>query len=160
MGEGIEEKLREHFKQSPLGARRLVERFEGIGDEHLEAAYGIGIQLMEGKRYVDAESVFYFLVTMDHYEGKYWKALGKVQEKGKKYREAMGSYLGAYFLDPMDIEVVWSMGECCILLGEREGAKGFMEQVCAIYEEEGKRKDLARRAQGILEMMGKEGGGK
>jgi tetratricopeptide (TPR) repeat protein len=157
MGEGIEGILREHFRQHPMGAKRLVERFEGIGDGHLEAAYGIGTSLLEQGKYGEAESIFYFLATMDHYEPRYWKALGLTLEKGKKYREAVGVYLGAYFLDPMDIEVAWSMGECCILLGDREGAKEFMGQVWGIYEEEGKRKDLAYRAKGILEMMGKEG---
>jgi type III secretion system low calcium response chaperone LcrH/SycD len=155
MGNGIEEILREHFKQNPMGARRLVERFDGIGDEHLEAAYAIGKSLLEQGKYGDAESIFYFLATMDHYEPRYWKALGLTLEKEKKYREAVGIYLGAYFLDPMDIEVVWSMGECCLLLGDREGAKEFFGQVCGIHEEEGKRKDLAHRAKGILEMMEK-----
>jgi type III secretion system low calcium response chaperone LcrH/SycD len=157
---GMEEILREHFRQRPEGARRLVERFEGIGDEHLEAAYAIGKGLYERGKYGEAEQIFYFLATMDHYEPRYWKALGRALECGRKYREAVGVYLGAYFLNPMDMEVVWSMGECSVKLGEREGAMEFFGQVWAIYEETGEGKELAHRAKEKLAMMGKKKEGK
>jgi hypothetical protein len=57
----------------------------------------------------------------------------------KKYKEALGIYLAPFFLDPMDIEVVAAMADCCLVLGDRERTKEFLEQTCEIFEIEGKR---------------------
>ncbi|MDR1590606.1 MAG: tetratricopeptide repeat protein [Puniceicoccales bacterium] len=149
----MERILREHFRRNPLDQRTLGERFQGLEERHLEAAYAIGQELMRRGKYGKAESIFYFLALMDHLEVRYWRALGVSLWIQKKYGEALGVYLGAYFLDPKEIEVVAAMAECCMALGDREGAKEFLEQTCELFEEEGKREDLARRARVYLEMM-------
>jgi tetratricopeptide (TPR) repeat protein len=154
----MERILGEHFRAHPLGQRVLLDRFKDLDGSHLEAAYEIGQELMGKGQYGKAESVFYFLALMDHLEVRYWRALGVSLWMQRKYREALGVYLGAYFLDPMGIEVVAAMAECCLALGDREGAKEFLEQTCALFEVEGKREDLARRARVYLEMI--EGKGK
>jgi type III secretion system low calcium response chaperone LcrH/SycD len=149
----MERILGEHFRKSPLDQRTLKERFTGLEESHLEAAYAIGQELMRLGKYDKAESIFYFLSLMDHLEVSYWRALGVSLRVQKKYKEALGIFLAAYFLDPMEIEVVAAMAECCMALGDREGAREFLEQTCELFEVEGKREDLARRARVYLEMM-------
>jgi hypothetical protein len=40
-----------------------------------------------------------------------------------------------------------------LAIGDREGAKEFLEQSCENFEAKGKREDLARRAKVFLEMI-------
>jgi tetratricopeptide (TPR) repeat protein len=150
--------LARHFREHPLGRGALWESFPELNSGHLEAAYGIGCDLWKHGKYGDAECVFYFLVQMDPYEIRHWKALGDVLRVEKKYREALGIYLGAFFLDPKGEEVLWAMANCCLALGEREGAREFLSQLCEVHGEGGKRMDLAQRARGLLEMMERKGG--
>jgi type III secretion system low calcium response chaperone LcrH/SycD len=145
--------LREHFTSHPLSQKTLLDRFPDLDCSHLEAAYGIGYNLFGQKKYDDAECIFYFLATMNHFEQRYWKALAVTLFVQKKYKAALGIYLAAFFLDPMDIEVVSAMADCCLSLGDREGAEKFLQQVCEIFEEDGKREDLARRARRFLHMI-------
>jgi type III secretion system low calcium response chaperone LcrH/SycD len=152
--------LKQHFQTYPMAQKILLDRFPNLDHSHLEAAYGIAQDLLKHKKYNDAESVFYFLAMMDHFERRYWKALAVTLWVQKKYKEALGIYLTAFFLDPMDIEVVAAMADCCLALGDREGAKEFLEQTCEIFEIEGKREDLARRAKEFLEMIQQKNGGK
>jgi tetratricopeptide (TPR) repeat protein len=158
MEKEIDRLLRNHFGKHPMGRNVLLESFPDLGREHLEAAYGIGCDLLRHRKYGEAESIFYFLALMDHYEVRYWRALGEVLKAEKKYGEALGIYLGAFFLDPMEVEVVWEMAGCCLALGEREGAKEFLNQVRELWEETGKGEDWAKRAKGLLEMMEKKEG--
>ncbi|MDR2806683.1 MAG: hypothetical protein LBB11_00815 [Puniceicoccales bacterium] len=145
--------LKEHLNAHPLAQRTFLERFPNLDESHLEAAYGIGHILFKQKKYEDAESIFYFLATMNHFEQRYWKALAVTLYVQRKYKAALGIYLAAFFLDPMDIEVVSAMADCCLSLEDREGAKLFLEQTCEVFEEEGKREDLARRAREFLHIM-------
>ncbi|MDR0740410.1 MAG: tetratricopeptide repeat protein [Puniceicoccales bacterium] len=152
--------LREHFQARPMAQKILLDRFPDLDHSHLEAAYEIAQDLLRHKKYDDAESVFYFLAMMDHFERRYWKALAVTLWVQKKYKDALGVYLAAFFLDPMDIEVVAAMADCCLAMGDREGAKEFLEQTCEIFEIEGKRGDLARRAKVFLEMIEQKNGEK
>ncbi|MDR2812337.1 MAG: tetratricopeptide repeat protein [Puniceicoccales bacterium] len=152
--------LRQHFQAHPVAQKILLDHFPNLDHSHLDAAYEIAQDLLKHKKYDDAESVFYFLAMMDHFEQRYWKALAVTLEEQKKYNEALGIYLAAFFLDPMDIEVTSAMADCCLALGDREGAKEFLEQTCEIFEMNGKRKDLACRAEVFLEMIQHKNGEK
>jgi type III secretion system low calcium response chaperone LcrH/SycD len=145
--------LRQHFQAHPMAQKILLDRFPDLDHSHLEAAYGIAQELLKHRKYDDAESVFYFLAMMDHFEQRYWKALGVTLAVQKKHKEALTIYLAAFFLDPMDIEVTAAMADCCFALGDREGAKEFLGQTVEIFNETQKREDLARRAKELLEMI-------
>jgi hypothetical protein len=43
----------------------------------------------------------------------------------KKYKEALGIYLAAFFLDPMDIEITSAMADCCSPSGIAKEQKNF-----------------------------------
>jgi tetratricopeptide (TPR) repeat protein len=153
----IDRLLEKHFRGQPFGLGALWEKFPELNSSHLEAAYGIGCDLLKHGKCRDAECVFYFLLQMDPYEIRHWRALGEVLKLEKKYREALGIYLGAFFLDPINEEVLWAMANCCLALGEKEGAREFLSQLCEVHGEGGKRADLAQRARGLLEMMERKG---
>ncbi|MDR1366745.1 MAG: tetratricopeptide repeat protein [Puniceicoccales bacterium] len=145
--------LRQHFTAHPLSQNILLNRFPELDFSHLDAAYEIGLELLKQKKYGDAEDIFYCIATMNHFEQRYWKALAVTLLAQKKYQDALGIYLAAFFLDPMDVDVVASMADCCLSLGDREGAKNFLEQTIEIFNETKEREDLAKRAQGLLEMI-------
>ncbi|MDR2628608.1 MAG: tetratricopeptide repeat protein [Puniceicoccales bacterium] len=145
--------LKQYFTAHPLSQNILLNRFPDLDSSHLEAAYGIGIEFLKRGKYSDAEDIFYCVATMNHLEQRYWKALAITLFIQKKYQDALGVYLAAFFLDPMDIDVVASMADCCLSMGDRDGAKNFLEQTVEIFNETKKREDLAERAQGLLEMI-------
>ena len=148
--------LKRHFAQHPLSEQRiLLDKFPDLDFTHLEAAYAVGHDLFQQHKYEDAEKIFYCLATMNHFEVRYWKALAVTLFVEKKYAEAVGIYLAAYFLNPMDIEVTSAMADCCMAMGDADGTREFLNQTCELFKEVGERPDLANRAKGLLEMMGK-----
>lgn len=149
----LDQMLEQHFSKHPLSTRTLLDQFPDLDHTHLEAAYAIGSEFFKIKKYKQAEDIFYFLATMNHYEVRYWKALAVTLFTEKKYRDAISVYLAVYFLSPDDIEVLSAMADCCLHLGDKEGAREFLEQVCEIFKEEKKREDLAKRARGLLDIM-------
>jgi len=150
----LDQILKRHFAQHPLSDHRiLLDKFPELDFSHLEAAYAVGHDLFQQHKYESAEQIFYCLATMNHFEVRYWKALAVTLFVEKKYKEALGIYLAAYFLNPMDIEVTSAMADCCMAIGDSAGTQEFLSQTCELFEETGKRLDLAKRAQGLLEMI-------
>lgn len=149
----LDQILKRHFLKHPLSTGMLLDQFPDLDSSHLEATYAIGSEFFKIKKYKQAEDIFYFLATMNQYEVRYWKALAVTLFAQKKYRDAIGVYLAVYFLSPDDIEVLSAMADCCLHLGDKKGAREFLEQVCEVFKEEKKREDLAKRARGLLDVM-------
>jgi type III secretion system low calcium response chaperone LcrH/SycD len=149
--------LRQHFTNNLTGKSVLLDSFPDLNVSHLEAVYGIGLELFKQRKYDKAEDLFYCIATMNHFEQRYWKALAITLMVQKKYQDALTIYLAAYFLDPMDIEVTSAMADCCMSLGDKKGTEEFLRQTCDIFEEEKKREDLAQRAKGLLEIIQRKG---
>lgn len=145
--------LKKHFSGPSMFWRTLLDDFPGLDMRHLEAAYGIGFEIFKQGKYEDAEKIFYCLAMMNHFEVRYWKALAVTLFTEHKYDAALGIYLAAYCLNPSDIEVVSAMADCCLALGNREGAIEFFTQVLDVFQETKQRQDLAQRAQGTLELI-------
>jgi type III secretion system low calcium response chaperone LcrH/SycD len=131
----------------------LYEKIPGISEMNLEAAYGIGHDLFQKKKYGSAYDIFHFLCLLDHFQKKYWKALALTAYIQKKYEESRAAYFTAFALDPTDLELVSAMADCSISLGDAENAKNFLEITCTMGENYGEREDLCRRAKSILDVI-------
>ncbi|MDR2735319.1 MAG: SycD/LcrH family type III secretion system chaperone [Puniceicoccales bacterium] len=131
----------------------LYEKIPGISDINLEAAYGIGYDLFQKKKYDKAHSIFYFLCILNHFQKKYWKALALTCYMMRKYEESRMMYFTAFMLDPTDIELVSAMADCSVALGDADNAKTFFEITCEMGENYGKNKRLCKRAKTILDVI-------
>ncbi|MDR0351730.1 MAG: tetratricopeptide repeat protein [Puniceicoccales bacterium] len=131
----------------------LYEKIPGISEVNLEAAYGIGYNLFQKKKYDSAYDVFHFLCLLDHFQKKYWKALALTAYVQKKYEESRMAYFTAFALDPTDIELVSAMADCSISLGEAENAKNFLEITCDMGKNYESNETLCQRAKSILDVI-------
>jgi type III secretion system low calcium response chaperone LcrH/SycD len=131
----------------------VVDRLPNINDEHVEALYSLGYDFFHGKKYEEAESIFYLVCNLNHMEKKYWKALAAVFFLQKKYQAAQASYFTAFMLDPTDIEMMSAMADCAIATGSIPDADSLLAATAEMSYNYQKRPDLGQRAKALLEML-------
>jgi type III secretion system low calcium response chaperone LcrH/SycD len=131
----------------------IVDRLPNISDEHVEALYALGYDFFNGKKYKEAESIFYFTCNLNHMEKKYWKALAVTFFLQKKYSAAQASYFTALMLDPTDIEMMSAMADCAIAMGNVPDADNLLAATSEMSHNYQQRLDLGQRAKALLEML-------
>jgi type III secretion system low calcium response chaperone LcrH/SycD len=131
----------------------MVNRLPNINDEHVEALYGLGYDFFHGKKYKEAESIFYLVCNLNHMEKKYWKALAAVFFLQKKYPAAQATYFTALMLDPTDVEMMSAMADCAIAMGSIPDADNLLAATVEMSHNYQQRLDLGQRAKALLEML-------
>jgi len=131
----------------------LVDRLPNVRDEHVEALYALGYDFFHGKKYKEAESIFYLTCNLNHAEKKYWKALAVTFFLQKKYPAAQASYFTALMLDPTDVEMMSAMADCAIAMGNVPDADNLLAATAEMAHNYQQRSDLGERARALLEML-------
>jgi type III secretion system low calcium response chaperone LcrH/SycD len=131
----------------------LVDRLPNVNEEHVEALYALGYDFFRGKKYKEAESLFYLVCNLNHMEKKYWKALAVVFFLQKKYPAAQATYFTAFMLDPTDIEMMSAMADCAIAMGNVPDADNLLSATAEMADNYQQRSDLGERAKALLEML-------
>lgn len=99
---------------------------KGLTTEDCEAIYSVGLNAYKVGSYEDADTVFRYLVFVDHMCAKYWIALGAVQQVRRDFRKAVASYGYASFLDLENPKPQYHAAECLLALGDKESAKSAL----------------------------------
>jgi type III secretion system low calcium response chaperone LcrH/SycD len=131
----------------------LVDRLSNINDEHVEALYALGYDFFHGKKYREAETIFYFICQLNHMEKKYWKALAVTFFLQKKYPSAQAAYFTSLMLDPTDVEMMSAMADCAIAMGNVPDADNLLAATAEMSDNYQQRLDLGQRAKALLEML-------
>lgn len=99
---------------------------KGLTTADCEAIYSVGLNAYKVGRYEDADTVFRYLVFVDHLNAKYWIALGAVQQMRRDFQKAVASYSYASFLNLDDPKPQYHAAECFLALGDKESAKSAL----------------------------------
>ena len=99
---------------------------KGLSDDELETIYALGYNLYTTGQLKDADTVFRYLVFIDHTNAKYWIALGAVQQLNREFANAVTSYGFASFLDIHNPKPQYHAAECLLALGDKEKAESAL----------------------------------
>lgn len=89
-----------------------------VSDQQVEAMYAWGYELQKQRRYADARLLFEYLCYLNHYDGRFWIALGYCHEQEKRYQKALQAYTMAGVLDADSPIPPLRAAECLLLMGE------------------------------------------
>lgn len=103
-----------------------MKELKGLTTEDCEAIYSVGLNAYKVGSYEDADTVFRYLVLLDHLCPKYWIALGAVQQMRRDFQKAVSSYGYASFLDLENPKPQYHAAECFLALGDKENAKSAL----------------------------------
>ncbi|GAB4271241.1 MAG: SycD/LcrH family type III secretion system chaperone VcrH [Opitutales bacterium] len=142
--------LTERFLLEGLSFKDL----KGISDEDMEGIYAVGFNLYNNGKYEDALKVFQFLCFFDHFNRKYWMALGGARQMLKSYKDAIDAYSVATVLKVHDPMAPLQAASCYLALGDAKSAKSALH--CAI-KYSGDNKEIKSRAEALLEFLEKKG---
>lgn len=107
-----------------------VRDVKGIGDEEMDAVYTVAYNHYTVGRYEDAESIFNFLVMLDHLNETYWMGLGACRQAQKKFKEALTAY--QHVVGNLNVEnykAAYYAAECLLGLGDKENAAKALDTV-------------------------------
>lgn len=122
-------KIEDLAKMLKLGTISL-KSVRGISDAEMNAAYALAHDCYTTGRYDDAETLFRFLTTFDHLNGKYWMGMGAVHQVKKRFREAAQAYaLVIVAEDARSVDASFHAAECFLALGDRVNATSAIAHV-------------------------------
>ena len=102
----------------------------GLTDDEMESAYALAHDYYVTGRYDDAETLFRFLTTYDHLNGRYWMGMGAVHQVKRRYREAIQAYALVISIDDMrNVDASFHAAECFLALGDRVNAASAVAHV-------------------------------
>lgn len=108
---------------------------KGISDDEMEAVYATAFNHYNIGRYEDAESIFRFLVLLDHLNVKYWIGLGATRQAQKKFKEALAAYGNVVGnLDIKNFKASYYAAECLLAMGDKENAAKALDTVKAFAD--------------------------
>lgn len=107
----------------------------GLKMEDLEPVYAHGYSLYNQARWTEALQVFSFLTYHSHLEQRFHVARGACLQMMKLYEDALRAYGPAYVLDATDPTVSLHIAECFIALGKKEEARGVLENVAELTQD-------------------------
>lgn len=99
---------------------------KGLSDDELETIYALGYNFYTTGQLKDADTVFRYLVFIDHTNAKYWIALGAVQQLNREFEKAVTSYGFASFLDLHNPKPQYHAAECLLAMGDKEKAESAL----------------------------------
>lgn len=149
----LTDEQREQLLDDFLNKCGTLKDLRGISDESMEAIYAVAYHLYAAGNFKRALSLFEFLCFYDHFERKYWMALGACRQMLKQYKAAIGCYAYAAMLDVDDPQPHFNAGDCYMALGEKNPAKMAFQAVLSAANKDQKYKTMRERAQSLLDMM-------
>lgn len=103
---------------------------KGISDDEMDAAYTVAYNHYSVGRYEDAESIFNFLILLDHLNEEYWMGLGASCQAQKKFKEALSAYQNVVGnLNVENYKAAYYAAECLLGLGDKENAAKALDTV-------------------------------
>ncbi|MFM2591234.1 SycD/LcrH family type III secretion system chaperone [Vibrio sp. TBV020] len=117
--------ISEEIMQFFNGGGTLAEIYD-LSPTTLETLYQAGYQYYNGGSYKDAEKIFRFLCTFDHFTVKHFFALGSCLQMQRQYQTAIDTYSYASLIDSNDPRFPYHAAECQLMLGrKKEASSGF-----------------------------------
>ena len=149
-----EQEMMEFFQN--FGANgRTYQDFTQLTEESMEVIYMAGYNQYNAGRYQDAEKIFQLLSVLNHFENKYWMALGASREMQKKYEEALKAYTYLGLQDLHAPVAPFHAAKCFIAIGKVAEAESALR--AAFINSQGKEQflDIHKQAEGLLEVLEK-----
>ena len=122
-----------------------LKEVKGLSTAECEAIYAVGLNAYKVGSYDEADTVFRYLVFIDHTCAKYWIALGAVQQMRREFSKAVTSYGYASFLDLENPKPQYYAAECFLALGDRESAKSALAALDAYAPKDSSFREKAKK---------------
>lgn len=148
----IQSALTDHL----LGGGTLKEVY-GTSPEELEALYVLGTRLYTQGQYLQSAQVFGYLMRIDHFERRYYKAAASALQMMKSYPQAIDAWAVASYLDIDDPEPFFHTAECLLALGKREEARQGFAICVASTKDQTEWSSLHERAEALLTLLNEPG---
>jgi len=97
--------------------------FAKISDEQMESIYATAFNLVNTRKFEDAERLLEWLASMNQYEQKYLIGLGIARQQQQKYKDAVKAYAAATMLDVTNPIPPIRAAECFLALGQLKEAE-------------------------------------
>jgi type III secretion system low calcium response chaperone LcrH/SycD len=146
------DKVYKDYSEAILSGATL-KKLMGLSDHEMAAVYALGYNLYNQAKYLEAAKAFAFLVQHDHYERKYYKALGSALQMLKRYKDALQNYGMAATLDLTDPEPNFHAAECLIALGMLTEARDALEACIGMCANKPGTARMAERANAMLDIV-------
>lgn len=91
---------------------------KNITEDELEKIYAVACDFYESGKYRDAESLFQVLCILNHYDSRFFLALGAARQHQEHYHQALETYSYASLMSPSDPRFPFHAGECLLHLKE------------------------------------------
>ena len=105
-----------------LIAGGTVRDYKGITEAEIETIYRMGYNFYTAGDYKDADTVFRYLVFLDHTNQKYWTALGSVLQMERQFDKAATAFAYAGILDLNNPKPQFYAAQCFLALGDKASA--------------------------------------
>lgn len=104
----------------------------GLSDEHLDAIFVTGLNLMQAGEVAQAQAVFFKLTTLKAIDYRFWYALGTTLQMQQKLGEAARVYIMSLSLKATDVDGYLRLGECLLAAKELENAMGAFQTAVSL----------------------------
>ena len=107
--------------ESLAKGKSLQDQFQ-LGKSTMTRFYSVAYHLFTAERYQEASDALFFLTLLNPRAHKYWVALGKCEQKCRRYEAALFAYGKAMVSDYQDPEVYAHAAECYYFLNDDKKA--------------------------------------
>ena len=128
-----------------------------IGQDNIEAGYGLAYSLYTAGNYKDAETMFKGLCIYDHTDARFWMGLAGCRQMNGNLPSAIDAYAYATYASALaDPSPAVHGGLCYLKLGDKENAVNLFKSALEMGKE-GNSEHAAyhQRAKAMLDMLGK-----
>ncbi|MCH9627918.1 MAG: Chaperone protein SicA [Chlamydiales bacterium] len=118
----IESYLEDFVPNALLKSASLQHAF-GITNEEMEKLYEEAFSYYEADRYLDALTVFRWLVLFNAFKAKYWLGFAACQQLMQRYEKALHAYAMASLLAPESPDPHYHAYECYMEMEDKDEAQ-------------------------------------
>lgn len=111
-----------------------LSELRGLGENDMEAIYGLGFNLYTHARYEEAEKIFAFLCIYNHLEKRFWKGLAASRQMWGRHLAAADAYGYMAICDLDDPEPHFQAARCLIAANEKKRAVSALDAAIEIAE--------------------------
>ena len=133
---------------------KSIAEIKNISDDELESLYAIGHTFYSQGKFDKAVNIFRFLVMYNHFEVRYFIALGGALQMLGDYEGALNAYGQAHTMSPEDPCILMHISACFLAVNDLENAQSSLQAILFITEEKKEQhKDVIERAKGLIELI-------
>lgn len=126
---------------------------KGISEHDMESIYSIGYTFYNNGKYKEAIQIFSFLTLFDHFNKKYWLALGCARQMNKEYDFALRAFMSANMHDINDPIPYVRMAECMIMLEGPESAERALNEAITLFGDKPRYKEDKEQAVALISFL-------